>query len=168
MSKQVFLFFIAGLMGLAACSSLKKQIVNAYLSDLQEEKAKNVNFNPPPAPYRKESHPSLDALYWNPETSSSISYFSSCGQVPTSLSEFQRSAFPKEEGSFKVKTQVFKNHLYSTLEISHSGSAKTHSAVHSFKKGDCLFNLNLVSSSLETFEAEEPLFKSFIKHFKAQ
>ena len=45
---------------------------------------------------------------------------------------------------------------------------KTYSGIYTIKKGKCYFNINFVAGSQASFEAEEPVFKSFIRNFYPQ
>ena len=150
-----------------SCSSIKKKASNFYLSGFQDKKADKVKYLPPPYPYKKQGHPVLDALWWNPKSKSSISYFSSCSTAHKTLEDFQRSSFP-EDGEYKLLENFkTKRNLYSVLEI-FGTNQKTYSGIYTLKKGKCYFNINLVAGSKTDFEAEEPVFKTFIKGFRPQ
>ena len=150
----------------AACSSLKKSAVNFYLMRFQDKKAENVKYLPPPRPYEKQSHPVLDALWWNPQSKSFISYFSSCSKVPGTLKDFQMSSFP-EKGEYKLLESVStQKGLYSVLEMLGVKNKKTYTGIYTLKQGKCYFNINLVTSSQTAFKAEEMTFKAFVKGFR--
>ena len=150
---------------IVACSSIKKNLVSSYLSQFKDQKMEEVKYLSPPAPYQKKNHSILDALWWNPETRSSISYFSSCSKISKALEEFQKDSFPQTSNYKTLKTIRLKKSLYSLLEISHLDQ-KTYSGIHTIKKGNCYFNINLVSNSRASFKKENPTFKTFIKSFK--
>ena len=163
-----FRCFFAGLLFFSTgCSFLKKRALNIYLKSFQDQKAEGLVFSPPPSPYEKQEHPVLDALWWNPQSASSISYFSSCSKARKALKQFQKESFPQDS-----QYKIFKNieilgGVYSVLEIQESGR-KTYSGIYTVKKGKCYFNINLVVSSHSSFEKEEPVFKTFIKSFRFQ
>ena len=154
------LIFLCWASSFIACSSIKKKAVQFYLSGLRDQKAEKAIFLSPPSPYKKQSHPVLDALWWNPQAASSISYFSSCSKVQKSLEEFQKNAIPQRLKLIQ-KTTSQKN-VYSVLL---DPQKKTYSGVWTTKKGDCLFNINLVSPSRASFKKEELVFKALIKGF---
>ena len=167
MEKHSWLKWIFG--GLAlfsiSCSSVKKRAFDFYLRGFQDQKAEGVEFFPPPLPYKKQAHPTLDALWWNPQSGSSISYFSNCSKVQKTLEKFQNDSFPQNSQYKILKKNRTKNSLYSILEILESPH-KTYIGVYTIKKGQCYFNINLVTSSHPSFEKEESLFKTFIKGFE--
>lgn len=149
------------------CSSLKKRALGLYLKNFKDKKAETAQFSPPPPPYKEQKHPVLDALWWNPQSASSISYFSSCSKLQKTLQEFQKDSFP-QNGQYKLlKNTRLKKGLYSILEIINSDQ-KTYSGIYTIKKGQCLFNINLVTGSYAVFSKEEPVFKAFVRsfHFK--
>ena len=144
------------------CSSIKKRSLNIYLRTFQDKKAEGLIFSPPPSPYEKQNHPVLDALWWNPQTESSISYFSSCSKIQKTLEEFQKDSFPQDTQYKLLQKLQLQGELYSILEISNSRQ-KTYIGIYTIKKGQCYFNINLVASSYSSFKKEEPLFKTFTK-----
>ncbi len=159
---------IVGLTGfLPACSSIKKKALSFYLGRFQDQKAEEIHFIPPSAPYKKQSHPVLDGFYWNALTKSSISYFSNCSKVQKTLEEFQKDSFPQTTPYKLLKQLKDKNGLYSILQISNSSQA-VYSGVWTIRQKKCLFNINLVAGSLISFEKEEPVFKKFVKSFRSQ
>lgn len=147
-----------------SCSSLKKRAFGFYLKKFHDKQAKNMALSPPPLPYERQDHPVLDAMWWNPRSESSISYFSSCSKIQKTLEEFQKSAFPQNSRYKILKTVLSKDGLYSILEIRQSAQ-KTYTGVHTVKKGSCWFNINLVAPSRSSFEGEERVFKKFIRDF---
>ena len=149
------------------CSSIKKRAFSVYLKSFQDKKANKVKFFPPPSPYEKQSHPVLDALWWNPQSRSSISYFSSCSKVKKTLEVFQKAVFPQNSQYKLLKKLQSKGGLYSVLEMRHA-KQKTYSGIYTIKKGQCYFNINMVADSYPSFEKEEPVFKTFIKGFRPQ
>ena len=150
----------------AACSSLKKSAVNLYLMRFQDKKAEGVKYLPLPHPYEKQNHSVLDALWWNPQSKSFISYFSSCSKVSGTLKDFQMSSFP-EKGEYEViKSVSTQNSLYSVLEMPGAKNQKTYTGVYTLKKNKCYFNINFVASSKASFDAGEAVFKVFIKGFR--
>ena len=96
-----FISFISLALLLVACSSVKKKALNFYLMGFQDKKADELKYSPPPSPYKRQEHPVLDALWWNPKSKSSISYFSSCSKTHRTLEDFQRGSFP-ENGKYKL------------------------------------------------------------------
>ena len=146
-----------------SCSSIKKKALASYLKAFKDKKAEGVFYVEPQSPYQKQTQAALDTFWWNPKTKSSISYFSSCSQIQRTLKKFQEEALPLN--AIILTSSKTKDGLYTTLEIPHFDQ-KTYSGVHTLKKGNCYFNINLVSSSLAFFKKEEPIFKSFIKSFK--
>lgn len=161
---RIFLFFLSLVLFPLSCSSIKKKAFNLYLKAVQDEKAEGVRTLAPAYPYEKQHHPVLDALWWNPTSRNSISYFSSCSKTQRSLKDFQRNSFPENVPYKLLKTLKSKEALYSILEISHPHQ-KTYSGIYTLKKGDCYFNINFVAPSQTSFDAEESLFKTFIKNF---
>ena len=150
-----------------SCSSIKKKALNFYLKSFQDQKADEIKYLPPPYSYKKQKHPVLDALWWDPKSKSSISYFSSCSTIHKTLEDFQKSSFP-EAGEYKLlESFKTKKNLYSILEI-FGTNQKTYSGVYTVKKGKCYFNINFVAGSKANFEAGEPVFKAFIKSFRLQ
>ena len=154
-------FWLCLVFTVLSCSYLKKKTLNAYLNQFQDKKAEQVYFKKLPPSYQKQAHPDLDALWWNEELKSSISYFSSCSTLPKSLEEFQSSTYPPKHKRIQFSKEF--GALYSVLEASHSNRGKTYMAVYTVQKKNCYFNINLVAGSLSSFKAEEPLFKEFIK-----
>ena len=133
-------------------------------------KAVKLNFKEPPPPYIKKDHEILDAVWFHKEKASSISYFSSCSQIPRNLKAFQISSYPSDLNYKVVKRVQKKNSLYSVLEIEKkkpSTESETYIAVYTTKEKDCFFNLNLVAPSQRIFEEEMVLFKNFIQNFKS-
>ena len=161
------LVFAGGALFATSCSSIKKRAFSVYLRSFQDKKANKIRFLPPPSPYERQSHPALDALWWNPQSGSSISYFSSCSKVQKTLEEFQKTAFPQSSQYKLLKKLQSKKSLYSVLEMPHAHQ-KTYSGIYTIKKGQCYFNINLVADSYPSFEKEEPVFKTFIKSFHPQ
>ena len=156
-----FAFFSIG------CSSIKKRALNLYLGGFQDKKAERMHYLPPLPPYQEQNHPVLDALWWNPQSKSSISYFSSCSKVQQTLKEFQTDSFPQNSQYKILKSFESKESLYSILEIFNS-SQHTYSGIYTLKARGCYFNINLVASSYSSFEKEEPVFQTFIKGFKVK
>lgn len=150
---------------LISCSSIKKKAVDIYLEGLKDKKAEKAHYLAPPSPYQKQKHPDLDAFWWNPETKSSISYFSSCSKIQKTLKKFQEEALPPKV--ILLKSVKEKNSLYTLLEIPHL-EKKTYSAVYTLKAENCYFNINLVTASHASFQKEEPVLKTFINNFKAR
>ena len=106
----------------------------------------------------------MDALWWNKDLKTSISYFSSCSKAPKKLENFQTSTYPS--GYKRIRFSKKPNSLYSVLEVSQSqSSAKSVMAVYTTRIKNCYFNINLVAGSLSSFEKEEVLFKKIIKSF---
>ena len=158
------LAFVAIALFCAGCDSVKKRAVYFYLGKLQDQKARDIKIIPPPPPYKRQSHPLLDALWWNPQSKSSVSYFSNCSKIQKSLEEFQKSAFPP---SYKLLRKLkFKKGLYSVLEISPAVSnQKSYSGIWTIKQGSCYFNVNLVAYSEASWAKEESVLKNFIQGF---
>ena len=163
--KKIFcLSLVVGAFFLISCSSVKKQAVSLYLDRLKDKKAENVRFEPLPLTYKRKDHAVLDALWWNEDLKTSISYFSSCSKALKNLENFQTSAYPS--GYKRIRVSKKPNSLYSVLEVSQSqSSAKAVMAVYTTRIRDCYFNINLVAGSLSSFEKEEALFKKIIKNF---
>ena len=145
------------------CSYLKKKALSAYLDKYKDKKAMQVYFEKLPSAYHRQDHPALDALWWNDNLKTSISYFSSCSKLLKNLESFQVSTYPP---TYK-RTQFSKeaDSLYSVLELSQSQKSKTYMAIYTTQKKNCYFNINLVAGSLSAFQKEEPLFKKFINSF---
>ena len=102
---------------LSSCSGLKKQMLQSYFKKSEDLKAVSLNFKEPPAPYIKKQHDTLDGFWLNKEKASSISYFSSCSQVPRNLKAFQTSSYPSDL-NYKVLKRVKKpDSFYSVLRI---------------------------------------------------
>ncbi len=133
----------------------------------QDKKAEAVRYNPPPYPYKSQQHPVLDALWWNPQTRNSISYFSSCSKAKKSLENFQKASFPEDVKYKILKSLKSKKRLYSVLEISNTNQ-KTYSGIYTMQKGECYFNINFVSGSQEAFKKGEVVFKTFIQGFHSK
>ena len=77
----------------ASCGSIRKRALHLYLKRFQDQKAKSVKLSPPASPYEKQSHPVLDALWWNPLSKSSISYFSRLFRGAKKLRRFSKRGF---------------------------------------------------------------------------
>ena len=161
------LVFLSGAFFLTACSSIKKKALNIYLSGFQDKKAEKKVPAPPP-PYKKKEHPALDALWWNPQNKSSISYFSACSKAQKTLREFQNEAFPAEGKYNILKEHISGKSLYSLLEINEVADQKSQAGIYTFREGSCYFNIQLVADSAPSFNKEEPVFKAFIKGFYSQ
>ena len=147
----------------SGCSYLKKKALDTYLSQFQDKKAEQVQFEELPPDYSQQAHPTLDALWWNDSLKTSISYFSSCSKALKNLEGFQTSSYPlryKRIHFFRTD-----NSLYSVLEVPQARNQKTYMAIYTIQKKHCYFNINLVAGSLFSFEKAEPLFKKFIKSF---
>lgn len=177
---------------LSACAVFKRQLIDSYLNKTEDLPALQVNFKEPPPPYVKTGHKVLDGLWQNREKSSSISYFSSCSQVPRSLQAFQASSYPSDL-NYKVLRRVKKkDFFYSELiilkrepakqeknskdkaggsRVGRSGGKKTQPqtfiAVYTMREKDCLFNLNFVAPSQKIFKEDSALFQNFIQNFKS-
>lgn len=161
----LFVFSFTGIvLFVIACSSIKKTALSFYLKGFQDKKAEEVSYISPPYPYEKQKHPVLDALWWNPRSRNSISYFSSCSKTEKTLDDFQMASFPENAVYKFLKRLKSKKSLYSILEISYPHQ-KTYSGIYTFKKGRCCFNINFVASSQTSFHEEESVFKAFIKNF---
>lgn len=152
---------------LIGCSSLKKKALDIYLKNIQDERAEGLVFEPPPQPYVKQNHAVLDALWWNSQSGSSISYFSSCSRLKRTLKKFQADSFPRDSKYRIIEQSQSLGSLYSVLEI-FENSKKIYSGIYTIQKGKCLFNINLVSSSFSSFKKEKIVFRKFIKSFKNQ
>ncbi len=158
--------FFAGLAVLSlSCASIKKKALSAYLKSFQDKKAEGVKWASPPSPYKLQPHSTLDALWRNSKTGSSISYFSNCSKTPKALEAFQKDSFPQDLKYKLLKQTKTQGGLYSILEISEYPQ-KVYSGVFTVKKGDCHFNINLVAGSHPSFKREEPVFKAFIRSFR--
>ena len=152
------LSLLLSLFVVTSCATIKKMVFKSRLEAVKEKPAEDVSFKPPQN-YELKEHEELDALFWNEDQKSSISYFSNCSKVEKSLEEFQKSSFPENA---KIRNQKKeKNQIYTILE----NKDQTYIAISSFKKKDCLFNLNLVTPDRETLIKEEATFKAFIKSF---
>ena len=154
-------FWLCFVFTVLSCSYLKKKTLKAYLSRFQDKKAERVYLKQLPSSYQKQAHPHLDALWWNEDLKSSISYFSSCSKRPKNLQEFQISTYPPQYK--RIQFSKKSGALYSVLEVPQLNNKKTYMAVYTVQKKNCYFNLNLVAGSLSFFKSEEPLFKEFIK-----
>ena len=157
-------FFWLGLVCWAfapGCSYLKKRAFNTYLKQFQDKKADSVHFNKLPSSYKRQNHPALDALWWNDSLKTSISYFSSCSDLPKSLETFQTSTYPPKYN--RIQFSKTKDSLYSILELSQAQKDKVYMAIYTTQRKQCYFNVNLVANTFSSFKKEEPLFKKFIK-----
>ena len=139
-------------------------MLDFYLKKTEDTKALNLNIKPPPLPYTKKNHKTLDGFWLNKQKGSSLSYFSSCSQVPRSLKAFQSSSYPSDLNYTILKRVETSKSIESLLEIP---STKTHIAIHTVKNKSCFFNINLVAPSQKVLEEEMPLFQNFITNFKA-
>lgn len=155
---------------LSSCAVFKKQIFKSYFKKTEDSKAVQLNFKEPPFPYTKQKHNILDDFWLNKKKGSSISYFSSCSQVPRSLKTFQTSSYPGNLNYKilkRIKTAVS---FYSLLLIENQSlkesNSQTHIAVYTLKNKNCFFNINLVAPSQKVFEEESKLFQNFIQNFK--
>ncbi|MDE0091657.1 MAG: hypothetical protein OXN83_00025, partial [Oligoflexia bacterium] len=130
----VFLAF-----AITGCFYLKKRALNAYLGQFQDKKAEQVDFEALPSAYHQRAHSTLDVLWWNDDLGTSISYFSSCSDVPKNLESFQASTYPLK---FK-RTQFIQTteSLYSVLEVPHSQNNKTYMAIYTIQRKNCYFNI---------------------------
>jgi len=168
---------VFSLLLLSSCSTFKKQMIASYLKKTEDSKAFNLNFKEPPFPYVQQKHQVLDAFWLNKKKGSSLSYFSSCSHIPRSLKAFQSSSYPSDLDYSLLKRVKKPDSIYSVLSLKPAKndednqqpkalSFQTHIAVHTFKKQNCFFNINLVAPSQKLFEEELPLFQNFIKNFK--
>lgn len=150
-------------MFLTACSVLKKQAIDIYLSSAKDQKAELSSFKAPPPIYEKKSHQTLDALWSHKTLQVSISYFSSCSKLNQSLKAFQSSAYPQNLSYQLIQSDNQWGGLYSVLKFSDSDS---YIAIHTKKKGDCYVNLNFVAPSKSSFDSELKNFHQFIQQLK--
>ena len=147
-------------------TSLKFKFLKAK-SLAKDTSAKNVIYTPPPKPYRKQSHPELDALWWNNKNKSSISYLSSCSKESVqSLTEIQRQTLSQLENYRTLVNKRGKKSLYTIVEIKDQDNKKTMFALYTFKKQRCFYTLNLIAQSIKTFKAEQKVFDKFIQDFQ--
>ena len=148
------------------CSSLKKSAFQIILKRSKDQQASQVKFWPPPPPYQQQKHPQLDVLWWNQKTSSSLSYFSNCSKQITTLKDIERGTLSEIESYKLIKTRITKNYIYSVIKIHHPDGEQTMSGMHTLKKGNCFYILNLISNSEKSFKKELPIFQKFIAGFQ--
>ena len=170
MSKKhlTVLLMLFGFVGLNSCSYLQKQFVQFKLSAAKDSKARKVTYNPPPFPYKLEKSQKLDKLWRNVKDQSSISYFSSCSEInqDLSLEEIQQNILSEVPRwkllNIKSSSQFLQSHFQIIGE-----NHETINSIYIFKSYSCFFVLNFVTSSPDVFKKNEPVFKNFIKGFKA-
>ena len=158
---------------LSSCTGLKKKALAFYVNKNKDGvvRSDQLIWKDVPKPYVKKQHDVLDGFWLNEEKGSSISYFSSCSDIPRSLKAFQISSYPSDLKYKILKRIKDKDFLYSLLGVqvdSHrqQKTFQTYIAIHSLRKKNCFFNLNLVAPSLKVFQEEEETFQQFIQHFK--
>ena len=139
--------------------------VKSFLERARDKTAKGVQYEEPPPPYKRQKHPQLDALWWNGEAGSSISYLSNCSAHVQSLEEIQKTVLSEIKNNRLARSEKKKNSLYSVFEI-READKQTMTAIFILKKGICSYILNLVAPSESVFKKQEPLFSRFINHFK--
>lgn len=144
------------------CSSLKKQWIRSSLKVVSDSKSEEVSFKEPPAPYKRQAHKTLDALWLNKASRASISYFSSCSKSPKSLKAFQASSYPAQSSYKVLKSHKKSGRFYSLLELPLDG---TYIAIYTLKKKNCYFNLNFIAPSLTIFKQEQAVFQDFAESF---
>ncbi len=153
---------------MANCSSLKKLAFLRLAKRAKDKKATQVKFWSPPLPYKQQTHPQLDALWWNQKTNNSLSYFSNCSKNLQSLKDIELGTLSEIENYKIIKTQKTKDHIYSVIKIYHSNGEQTRSGMYTLKKGNCFYILNFIASSAKSFNKELPIFQKFIKGFQPQ
>ena len=174
MSKFSTIFLLIALsLSLSSCTGLKKKALNFYVNKKKDVgiRSDQLTWKEAPKPYVKKQHDTLDGFWLNEEKGSSISYFSSCSDIPRSLKAFQISSYPSDLKYKILNRMKDKDFFYSLLGVqvdSHSQQKtfQTYIAIYSLRKKTCFFNLNLVAPSLKVFQEEEENFKQFIQHFK--
>ena len=161
------LFFFC--LSLSSCAYLKKRVLKSRLDRLQDRRAENLSFRPPPPPYKEEPSEILDRLYRSETDQSSISYFSSCAEDNRSLSlkEIRRnvlSGLPKR--TVFLSETASKEGLQTRFQTE-SGGRQSLNSLLVFKRGPCFFTLNFVAGNERVFKKNKPLFDNFIKNFEA-
>ena len=152
---------------LTSCATARKVILGYKLKQGRDQKSRKAAYQPPPPPFQFQKSENLDALWWNPKTQSSISYFSSCPKTGLpSLKEIERGVLSEVENYQILQTQQTKNTRRTKIQISDSGGGKTLNSIHTLKTSGCFYILNFVSGSRENFKKDEPVFQKFTARFK--
>ena len=151
---------------LTSCTTAQKIILGYKLKQGRDQKSRKITYQPPPPPFQLQKSEELDALWVNPNTQSSISYFSSCPKIGLpSLREIERDVLSEVENHQILQTQQTKNTRRTKVQISDSGG-KTLNSIYTFKTNECFYILNFVSRSRENFKKDEPVFQKFTARFK--
>ena len=129
----------------AHCSSLRKSAFSMILKKTKDKKADQVKFWSPPQPYKRQTHSQLDALWWNQQTNSYLSYFSNCSRNLQSLKDIEQGTLSEIESYRLIKTQIAKNHIYSVIKIYHPGGEQTMSGMYTLVKKQLLLYFKFYS-----------------------
>lgn len=132
------------------------------------EKAKNVSFKAPSAPFKSSNSASSDGMWISSKTASTISYFTSCSPSEPPLKNIRASAFSSLENVEITKEENVRiderEGLKSDIEGKMEGvPVKIQFLV--FKKNSCSYHLSYVALK-ENFEKEMDQFNNFVKNFK--
>lgn len=133
------------------------------------EKAKNVSYKAPNAPFKSSNSASSDAMWVSSKTASTITYFTSCSSSEPQLKTIRSTAFAslentdisKEESILLNDREALKSNIEGKLE---GVPVKIQFIV--FKKNSCSYHLSYVSLK-ENFEKELEQFTVFVRNFKA-
>ncbi len=156
--KFILLIFITSIVG---CVSVK-------IPTTTIEKAKNVSFKAPAAPFKSARSLGADEMWTSATTASTISFFTSCSNSEPALKTIRATAFSSLEG-MEVTKEEFVNinarqGLKSIIEGRLEGvPVKIQFLV--FKKNSCSYHLSYVALK-ENFEKELSFFNTFINNFR--
>ena len=152
-------------MTLVSCVSVKLPV-----SSNVPEKADNISFKAPEAPFQSAKSPSSDEMWISSKTASTISFYTSCSPSEPPLKNIRASAFAglesmnisKEENITMSEREALKSDIEGKAE---GVPVKIQFIV--FKKNSCSYHLSYVSLK-ENFEKEIAHFTKFVRNFRAQ
>lgn len=142
--------------------------VSVKLPTTVVEKAKNVGFKAPSAPFKSAKSPSSDEMWVSTKTASTISFFTSCSPSEPALKTIRTTAFSslenieisKEESISYNEREALKSNIDGKME---GVPVKIQFLV--FKKNSCSYHLSYVALK-ENFEKELSIFTSFVNNFR--
>ena len=150
------------------CGTLKKKIAQYKIQSISDKADDRVSYLPPSSSFQKQASENLDALWFNPKTKSSISYFSNCSKVSPkqSAQEIEKDILSALEGMSILKTKLKNKGRYTSFQIK-AGKNQTHKgSIFIRKNKSCFYVLNFMTNSASIFEKETRIFNQFIKTFQ--
>lgn len=132
------------------------------------EKAKNLSFKAPSAPFKSAKSLGADAMWTSSSTASTISFYTSCSESEPALKTIRATAFSSLD-SLEITKEEFvrindREGLKSIIEGRLEGvPVKIQFLV--FKKNSCSYHLSYVALK-ENFDRELNHFNNFINNFR--